>query len=214
MNAKHVAQKALQVVLPASLVFWRGPARSQRVALTFDDGPTTLTPAYLDVLDRFGARATFFVVGEQCEQDPAMVAEIVARGHEVAAHGYTHRPFPDLQQLRALRDELDRTATLLPASSRRRPFVRPPRGAVSLGSLAACAAAGYTTALWSFDPGDWRTESAADVVDAFRTHPIGPGAIALLHDGQTWTLEALPLILEQLRAAGREMVTVGELLAH
>ncbi len=212
MNARHVAQKALQVILPTSLVVWRGPARRPRVALTFDDGPTSLTRAYLDVLDQFGARSTFFVVGELCAGDPEIVEEIVARGHEVAAHGYTHTPFPGLQRLRALRGELDRTATLLPNTPRRRPLVRPPRGAVSLGSLAACALAGYTTALWSFDSGDWCTDSATAVIDAFREHPVGPGAIALLHDGQTWTLEALPSILEQLRVAGHELVTMGELL--
>lgn len=214
MDVKHVAQKTLQAVLPTSLVVWRGPARGARVALTIDDGPSSMTDAYMDVLDYFGARATFFVVGEQCAASPEAVLEIIARGHEVAGHGYTHRPFPDLQASRLLRQELDRTASLLPVHAHRRRLVRPPRGAISLGSLAACARAGYTTALWSFDPGDWRTDRAADVIDAFREHPLGSGSIALLHDGQSWTLEALPWIVEQLLAAGHELVTMSDLLAR
>jgi peptidoglycan/xylan/chitin deacetylase (PgdA/CDA1 family) len=186
--------------------------RRRPVALTFDDGPNELTRAYLEVLERFGARATFFVVGQLCAAHPELVSAIAAGGHELSAHGYTHRRFPSLSRTE-LRKELTGTTSLLPRHSSRRPLVRPPHGAVSLWSTLTCANAGFTTVLWSHDSGDWRTTRAEDVCAAFEDdRALGPGAIVLLHEGQPWTLAALPTVLGKLSEAGHDLVTVGELL--
>ena len=75
-----------------------------------------------------------------------------------------------------------------------------------------CAITGFTTVLWSHDSGDCRTECAGDVVRALVEAPLAGGEIVLLHEGQSWTLEALPEIVGRLRKAGHELVTVGELL--
>jgi peptidoglycan/xylan/chitin deacetylase (PgdA/CDA1 family) len=206
-------------LLPESAVVWRGPeargrggAERRRVALTFDDGPDDLTPGYLSVLERFQAKATFFVVGERCAARPDLVSAIAAAGHDLGGHGYTHRRFPTLAPSE-LKDELARTAALLPPSAFERPLVRPPHGATSLTSLVTCARASFTTALWSHDSGDWRTERARDVLDSFESEEARkPGAIVLLHEGQPWTLEALPAILRGLRDACHELVTVTEML--
>ncbi len=209
-----------EAIMPPSMVVWRGPdGRSRggsegksRVALTFDDGPDAMTPGYLSVLDRFDARATFFVVGELCARHPDQVQDIARRGHEVAGHGYTHRRFPRLAPSE-LEDELGRTAALLPRSASRRRLVRPPHGAVSLSSMVTCARAGFTMVLWSYDSGDSRTTRSDDVIAAFaKDDAPGPGDIVLLHEGQAWTMDALPMVLEALRKAGHELVTVGELL--
>jgi peptidoglycan/xylan/chitin deacetylase (PgdA/CDA1 family) len=183
------------------------------VALTFDDGPTDLTEAYLSVLEEAGARATFFVIGEQCSRSPGVVAEIARRGHELANHGYSHATFPRLQRMGLLDDELERTAALLPATGRRR-MVRPPHGDISLSSLVACSQAGFTTVMWSHDSGDWCTDSADQVVRGVLDVDIPGGSIVLLHEGQKWTLDALPEILHKLKEAGHELVTVGELLGR
>jgi peptidoglycan-N-acetylglucosamine deacetylase len=212
-RARRIATSLGKATLPRSTAVWHGPTLARRVALTFDDGPTELTRDYLDVLERAGARATFFVIGDLCAKSPDLVDDMARRGHELAGHGYSHRPFPRLSELGLLADELDRTARLLPPGPRRRPFVRPPRGAVSLGSLVTCARAGFTTVLWSLDSCDWRDKRADDVVDAVVGREVEPGAIVLLHEGQTWTLEALPTIVSKLKDAGHELVTVGELLA-
>jgi peptidoglycan/xylan/chitin deacetylase (PgdA/CDA1 family) len=197
-------------VVPRQLLVERGRAHGRRVALTFDDGPHEMTGAYLDVLDRHRARATFFVVGECCAERRQALLDIVARGHEVAGHGYTHQPFPGMDR-QTLRDELARTAALIPPTPSR-PLVRPPRGATSLRSLALSAQAGYTTVLWSRDSDDCRTTSADDVAARLRPETIRPGEIVLLHEGQSWTLAALPRVLEAFAAAGWSMVTVGEIL--
>lgn len=211
---RHIAQVCAEAVLPPSVAVWRGSGHLKRVALTFDDGPCELTDAYLRVLEQYGVLATFFVVGEQCAERPDLVANIAAHGHELAGHGYTHRAFPWLHAAGLLEDELARTERLLPeVLPRRRPLVRPPRGATSLVSLAACARAGFTTVLWSFDSGDCRTESVHDVARSLCERPPEPGGILLFHEGQEWTLGALPAVIEQLLEVGHEPVTVGQLLS-
>jgi peptidoglycan-N-acetylglucosamine deacetylase len=214
------AQELAQAVLPASMVVWRAPTdhrqaerkrKAGRVALTFDDGPTPLTREYLTVLERLGARATFFVVGELCARHPDIVAEIAARGHELCGHGYTHRRFTELSPAE-LTDELERTQALLPPSTRSRPFVRPPHGAMSLRSMITCSRRGFTTVLWSFNSDDWCNKETSQVEGTFSERTPEAGEIVLLHDGQSWTVNALPTIVGALERAGHELVTVGELL--
>jgi peptidoglycan/xylan/chitin deacetylase (PgdA/CDA1 family) len=197
--------------LPNSILVRRGPATARRLALTFDDGPHELTDAYLDVLDRFGARATFFVVGGACVLRREALHRIVARGHEVAGHGFSHTAFTKLDGP-ALHTELRRTAALLPPARTARTLVRPPTGATSLRSLALCARDGYTTVLWSRDSDDCRTSAPDEVAARLTPEIVQPGDIVLLHEAQAWTLAALPRILERLTAAGWQLVTVGDLL--
>jgi peptidoglycan/xylan/chitin deacetylase (PgdA/CDA1 family) len=167
--------------------------------------------AYLALLESFAVRATFFVVGEACREHASKLLEIVAHGHEVAVHGYTHRAFPALTP-RELELELAQTSELLPPASGRR-FVRPPRGELSPASLLTCARAGYSTVLWSRDSGDWRVHDSSELVRDFREQPARSGDILLFHEGQAWTLAALPDILSDLLEADYDLVTVGELLA-
>jgi peptidoglycan/xylan/chitin deacetylase (PgdA/CDA1 family) len=224
-SAKAVAQH----LLPRSVAVWRGAEARHcglgalrygwrtnatapgRVALTFDDGPAPLTHEYLKVLAALDARATFFLVGEMCVEYPELVRAIAGRGHEIAGHGYTHRRFTSLTRAE-LEAELWRTAAVLPPTRAAHKLVRPPYGAVSLGTLATCARHGFTSVMWSLNSGDWRARSAPDVAKTF-VQAVAPGEIVLLHEGQPWTLDALPTILENLRKWGHELVTVSELLA-
>jgi peptidoglycan/xylan/chitin deacetylase (PgdA/CDA1 family) len=234
-RGRRGAKALAEALLPDSLVFWRGlegrgqPLKSLarallgtgaatnepgRVALTFDDGPTPLTLRYLEVLQGLGVRATFFVVGELCAAHPELVRAIAAGGHELAGHGYTHRPFTTLSRAE-LADELGRTSALLPRSARAgdRELVRPPYGSVSVASLLTCAREGFTTAFWSLNSGDWRSQEASEVERTFALQTARAGEIVLLHEGQSWTMNALPTIVGTLKRAGHELVTVGELLA-
>ena len=223
-SAKVIAQH----LLPRSVAVWRGSeARHRglgalrygwrtntapgRVALTFDDGPAPLTHEYLRVLAELDARATFFLVGEMCVEYPELVRAIAVHGHEVAGHGYTHRRFTSLTRAE-LEAELWRTAAVLPPTPAAKKLVRPPYGAVSLATLATCARHGFTRVMLSLNSGDWRERSAPDVAKTF-VQAVAPGEIVLLHEGQPWTLDALPTIIENLRKCGHELVTVSELLA-
>lgn len=205
-------QRGAAELLPSSLVVFHGSREARRIALTFDDGPEQLLGEYLDALERFSARATFFVLGECLAVRREGVYEMIRRGHEVASHGYSHKRFTLMTRVE-LDDELDRTDALLPVSRARRPLLRPPQGATNLRSLVRCARRGYTTVLWSLDSDDCRTEDPRVVAERCAPERVTPGEIVLLHEGQRWTLEALPQLLAGLTGAGYALVTVGELLA-
>ncbi|HVJ88476.1 MAG TPA: polysaccharide deacetylase family protein, partial [Labilithrix sp.] len=121
------ALRLMADTLPTSVVFQHGSRKSRRVALTFDDGPGPMTAEYLDVLDRAGVRATFFVIGKNCEAHADALAETARRGHDVAGHGWSHTPFTELSRF-ALEAELARTSAILPPQEGRARMVRPPYG--------------------------------------------------------------------------------------
>ena len=191
----------------------KGPSRAPRVALTFDDGPDELTPRYLDALDELRAPASFFLVGTACEKRPELVREYVRRGHHVAAHGYDHTRFTKLDR-RALLAQCGRTDDLLASTTSERAWVRPPHGALDAASLLALRFAGYTLALWSVDSHDYKERDAAAVAARCAPPHVGNGDVVLLHEGQTWTLDALPAIVGRLRDAGLELVTMRDLYAR
>ncbi len=199
-------------LLPRGVLFTNGrrDVSPRRIALTFDDGPSTMSARYLDVLARLGVRATFFLVGENATRAPGMVREYVRRGHDVGGHGWSHSSFRGMSG-EQLADELSRTAAALPPA-RGRPMVRPPFGRLSFVSLYRLATAGYTTVHWSVDSDDCRTTDARVVEWKLAPERLASGDVALLHEEQPWTLEALPGIVRALRAAGWELVTVRELM--
>jgi peptidoglycan-N-acetylglucosamine deacetylase len=221
----RVMRRAVATALPSSLLIARGDGKpsggnggkdrhqraKKRVSFTFDDGPDEMTPEYLDLLDRLGVPATFFLIGKNAEKYPQLVREIVAAGHEVASHGYSHRSFPTLPK-QALVDELLHTSDYLPPAVTPRALVRPPKGAVTLMSLMRVAAAGYTTVLWSLDSDDCRTLDARDVVARLAPDKVECGEIVLLHEGQKWTLAALPAVVDRLRERDFELTTVSDVV--
>jgi peptidoglycan/xylan/chitin deacetylase (PgdA/CDA1 family) len=211
-NPCRTAKRAMASLLPQSWLIVHGPRNKRRIALTFDDGPTELTPAYLEVLDHYRVKGTFFLVGQACERWPAEALQIARRGHALGGHGYTHRTFPTLES-RTLLDELRRTHELLPGESRGRRWLRPPYGAMTPRSLFECARAGFSTVLWSYDSGDSWTTAPEALIGSFVAQPPRSGDIVLLHEDQPHTLKALPDLLERLLESDYELVTVPELVA-
>lgn len=192
---------------------------SQAVALTFDDGPGPLIADFLNVLDRAGATATFFLAGEQVEHDPGRAAAIVRAGHEVGVHGYRHlahlRHWPrDIVADMRRAKEVIEGATGEPTR-----FYRPPHGIFCLASWRECARQGWQRALWTRAAWDWEAE-ATPVSIADRIGAPTAGDVLLLHDADTYsapgsdtrTLAALPVILDRLSAAGLRCHSLGELL--
>jgi peptidoglycan-N-acetylglucosamine deacetylase len=185
------------------------------VAVTFDDGPHPEgTPAVLEALARAGARATFFVVGEQVQRRPALVAEIAAAGHTVALHGYRHS-----LQLRlrggAVRADIERgLESIREAAGIDVAWHRPPYGIYSPAGLKFVREAGLRPLLWSRWGKDWRKFTTPSRIAARATRDIGPGDVILLHDGDFYsardshrrTVEALKTILSRLSHAGLDTV--------
>lgn len=185
------------------------------LALTFDDGPDPdATPAVLEALGAAGARATFFLVGEQVEAHPGLAAEVAARGHLVGLHGYRHVEHDQLAEPRA---DLEQGAAALAAATGEPPALfRPPYGRFSAASYAACRDLGLSPVYWSGWGCDWEPIPAARIADLV-IRDIAPGVVLLLHDSARYayresaraTAEALPTVLEAVAAAGLELVTVG-----
>jgi len=178
------------------------------VALTFDDGPHPEgTPAVLNVLEEAGIKATFFLVGEQVERRPALAAEIAARGHAVALHGYRHRPQPAICA-RAVQDDLARGAeAIAQATGAELKCHRPPYGLYSPAGLEAVRRRGLRPILWSRWGKDWRRLTTPERIAARATRDLGAGDVILLHDADFYsakgsherTVEALKLIVRELK---------------
>ena len=180
------------------------------MALTFDDGPSALTPAVMDVLERRGARATFFVVGNLIPGHEHLLRRALAHGSALGNHTFTH---PDLRG--GGLDELTRTQAAIQAATGYTPCVfRAPMNKHSPLLVGQARSLGMNTVQWSVDSRDW-AEPGSHAISLRVLGRTRPGAIVLLHDGggdRAGTLAALPTIIETLRAAGYRFVTVPELL--
>lgn len=181
------------------------------VTLTFDDGPHPQgTPAMLDVLRDRGATATFFLVGEQVERYPALVAEIVAAGHEAELHCFRHRNNLRLGRRGFLEDAERARVAIEEAGGRAVACYRPPYGIFSAVTLRAVRQRGWRPVLWSRWGRDWDRGATAESIARRSSTGIAAGDMVLLHDADyynargSWvrTAAALPLILDEIEARG------------
>lgn len=198
---------------------WRGAAAGRRLALTFDDGPDPVwTPRLLDALARVGASATFFLVGERAERAPDVVRRMVAEGHEVASHSWSHRclwlcgPRTTEAEIQRAHDGLGALAGAPPR------HFRPPWGMVNAAMFPALRRVGERCVFWSIQPEGRRPTPPARQI-AHVLHRAHPGAIVDLHDAEgtpaapARLLQALPPMLEGLRERGYTLMTVAGLLS-
>lgn len=192
-----------------------------RACLTFDDGPDPAgTPAVLGALAAAGARATFFLVGEQVERHPELAAAVAERGHEVALHGHRHVRHDALDEPGAARADLERGLELVEAAAGARPrLFRPPYGLFSEASYTACLDLGLEPVYWSGWGADWESIAAGRIAELV-VRDLDAGAIVLLHDSARYghrpdaapTAAALPAIASAARERGLALTTVSEAL--
>ncbi|QYC37702.1 Poly-beta-1,6-N-acetyl-D-glucosamine synthase [Nonomuraea coxensis DSM 45129] len=196
--------------------------KARTVALTFDDGPDPdWTPRLLDVLKAQGAKATFFGVGSKIAAHPELTRRIVAEGHELGNHTYTH---PDLAAIPAWRAELELNLTqkaLAGATGLHTTLARPPYsstpGTITVeqwDSLAALGRQGYLIALTDLDTRDWLRPGASHIVKAALPSG-GRGAVVMMHDSggdRAQTVEAVSRLLDELDRAGYRAETLTSAL--
>ncbi len=183
------------------------------IAITFDDGPhKTFTPRLLDILAKRGIKATFFVLGQRVEAEPQVARQIVAQGHEIAEHSWSH---PNLGKMSDanVRGQLQRSrAAILKATGVAPKVFRPPYGSFSERQRRwAYQEFGYPTILWDVDPLDWKRPGASVVADRILSR-TQPGSIILVHDIHSQSVDAIPQVLDTLLSRGYRFVTVSELL--
>ena len=186
-------------------------AGEKYLALTFDDGPSgRFTERLLQGLEQRGAKATFFLCGYRVEVFPELPKKILAGGHEIGLHGYSHDPMDRMSQ-RVLERELDRTGDLLQdATGQRFSLLRPPGGcSTELVELAA-KDRDLSLVFWSVDPRDWATEDRAAIA-ARVEEKAKDGDVILLHDMSDSSVDAALALVDELMGRGFRFVTVSEL---
>lgn len=189
------------------------------IALTFDDGPHPEdTPAVLDLLERHGARGTFFLVGASAQGHREVVERVLAGGHAIGNHTLHHR---SLRRVRGAERRAQIAGAAASIGPRAAPLLRPPFGELSLGARLDAARCGHQVVVWDVVAEDWR-DDPAEALLARMLRRLRRGSIVLLHDTLHAATEerfrdrrpmrgALAALLERL--AGRyRFVTVPELL--
>jgi peptidoglycan/xylan/chitin deacetylase (PgdA/CDA1 family) len=190
----------------------------KKVALTFDDGPDDkFTPQVLNVLKKYNVRATFFILGSRAEKYPYLVKRMVNEGHVIGNHSYNHAYLPKLSydkfqfQVKKTDDIIARLTGYSPK------FLRPPYGEISESQLQWTASRHMLVVNWNVDSQDWRQINAQQVIMNVMKD-VKPGSVILQHSGGgegqdlSGTVQALPVIIEQIRAKGITLVTLPDLL--
>ena len=204
----------------------RNPGAGRRIALTYDDGPNPIyTPRLMAILERFGAKATFFSIGMWAEREPGLLRELHDAGHAIGNHTHTHPTMPLLSS-DAVREELRRCRGAVEASgvefSRAGGgmLMRPPYGRRRPATLRTMREEGYEPVTWSVTCYDWRRTATRRSIARHAAH-AGEGDIILMHDGnnlvpdadRSRSVAATEETLQRYAAEGYEFVTVPELVA-
>jgi peptidoglycan/xylan/chitin deacetylase (PgdA/CDA1 family) len=167
----------------------------QVVALTFDDGPTEFTPAVLDLLKQYGAKATFFCVGKQIESFPEIFKCILEDGHQIGNHTYTHDKNMGFKSTKELVDEIQKTNDLIyQFSGRRTNLFRPPFGVTNPNFRRAVQKTNMKVMGWSIRSLDTVLRDDNKILGRILSK-LEPGAIVLLHDSSQRTVDVLARLL-------------------
>lgn len=203
-------------------IFWRGRPDRNQIAITFDDGPhPKYTREILQILKREKVPATFFLVGKKVEAFPEVAREIVESGHEVGFHGFTHRPLW-MKTRRTLHEEISRSRDVFRKVLGFEPHLfRPPYGIRGRQIMQMACAHGWKTVYWTRAGWDWTHITGREVAHRAMKGPM-PGSILLLHDSdgpsldadRQRTVEALEIIIRELRKRGFLFAKVSDILPH
>ena len=197
---------------------WHGRRDTNKVALTFDDGPSRDTESILDVLHEYRLAASFFMIGRHVESFAGITQRVFDEGHEIANHSYSH-PIYLYHSANRIRQELECTQEVISRTTGAYPrFARPPCGVRTRSYFAAAQSLGLRTVQWDVAGLDWKRRSARQIADEV-LHRACAGSIVLLHDGDSddkgdrrETVGALPLIIEGLNDKGLHIAPLDQLL--
>ncbi len=189
----------------AAIVNENGPV----IALTFDDGPyPKVTGHILDVLEKNGVCATFFVLGSRIEGHEDMLTRMDELGCEIGNHSFSHADLTRLSKADCQRELSDTDAEIRRVTGHEASVVRPPYGYYN---KTVRSAAGRPLILWTVDTNDWRGKAPGEIAD-YVIQQAKEGSVILMHDQQTQTADAMEMIIPTLIEEGFRFVTVSELI--
>lgn len=190
---------------------FNGPAAGHMVALTFDDGPSIYTPQVLDVLNRYGAHATFFEIGRQVGALASTSRAVIRSGDVIGDHTWSH----PVLTVANVASQIAPTQRAIRAATGFTPcLLRPPYGIAPPRVVAIARSLGLNTIQWDVDPADWSRPGVSVIVQRVLS-AVHPGAIVIMHDGgglRDQTVAALQTIVPTLIQRGYRLVTVPQLL--
>jgi len=201
-------------------IFWKGTPGLNRIALTFDDGPNEpFTSKIIAILEQYGVRATFFVIGSSCERLPDSVKRLSDAGHEIGNHTWSHEVLP-LKLPSGIREDIMKTSAIIEKCTGKGPeFFRAPHGWRNPWVDRIARESGCTPVAWTL--GVWDTDRpGAETIVRRTLNGVRDGCVLLLHDGRglereadsSQLLQALPTIVEELRHRGYQFVTLSEMM--
>lgn len=201
-------------------IVWEVKTDQKIIALTFDDGPDPKqTPAILDLLKKYNAYSTFFVIGKKATDYPEIVRRIVEEGHELANHTYNHVYFKSSSSPKQIRQEITQAQDAIHKAANVKPSLfRPPGGMYTGAVVDAAKDMGLQMVMWSWhqDTRDWNLPGVQKIVKKVLGNARN-GDIVLFHDhvvGRTQTIKALEIILPDLQKRGYRFETVSNLLKY
>lgn len=189
------------------------------IALTFDDGPSADTKEILNVLRLHEVPATFFILGKNAEQFPELVRQIHEEGHDIGNHSYSHQPLI-FKSLVFIQEEIEKTDQIIKQSGYQGTIhFRAPYGRKLIGLPWVLYKSKRPHILFDVIPDDWATPGVDTIVNRILAQ-TKPGSIILCHDGngdnvgqdRSQTIQAIPIVIQELRAAGYQFVTISKLL--
>lgn len=193
----------------------QGNSAQANIALTFDcGGNAQAVKDVLATLKAGGAQGTFFLEGKSVEESPEIVPLILAGGHELANHSYSHPRFTTLTQTEVI-SELAQTEALISAAAGRpvpMRYFRFPYGDRNQELRNWIARQGYQSVFWDVDAQGWRNTITATEVVSFVLNAARPGSIVLMHCNAVADQSALPLVITDLQAQGYHLVTLSEVV--
>ena len=192
-------------IAPTSIV------ANKTIALTFDDGPGPYTEKLLDILDKYDAKATFFLIGSKVSARANTLRRMQSRGHQLGNHSWSH---PELNKVSAeqLASEIDQTNNVIKQAVGTKPnTIRPPYGAFNRAVLEQFRQRGMSAVVWSVDTRDWADRNS-EIVCSRAVAGARNGAVILMHDIHQTSVNAVPCILDSLKQQGYSFVTVQNLI--
>jgi peptidoglycan/xylan/chitin deacetylase (PgdA/CDA1 family) len=202
-SIKLFCKLALQKLVGERHLVYRMPMANPCVALTFDDGPhPEFTPLVLDILRKADVKATFFLVGKQVERYPDLARKLLADGHALGMHTYSHCK-RDRVTFKQKKEDLAKTqAAFKMVFGSASNIFRPPHGRLSLAELIFCMKRFIRTVMWDADPEDYRKKSEDVLRTRIGNMKLVNGSIILLHDDHQVTISILPELIRKVRRDG------------
>lgn len=193
--------------------FCNNPLETEKkIAITFDDGPSIFTLEVLELLKKYDVKATFFCIGKNIEAHPKILKQVIADGHLVGNHSYSHSKFFDFYNAEKIQEEIQKTDELLEKyTSKKINFFRPPYGVTTPSIRRALEKTKHTVIGWNIRSLDGGTKNQELIFNRIIKR-VSPGGIVLLHDTASHSVLVLEQFLQFLKQNNYKVVSIEELL--